>query len=341
MAALRKQPAVDMDLALQSLRVRLSFSGAAAARIFRPALAHLAVPTAGEPDIALHIWDNASTGYFPPRPPFRLDDYHRYGQRGLLDDGRIALMHAPVAGMLFIYERPTRTGFFWSPDVAELSIYERAAPLQTLLYWALMEFGWHLIHAAALGTEHGGIILVGNSGAGKSTTALTALGREGLCYLSDDKCLVRLAPRPEALSLFNSAKLKGDMLEHMPHFKPLVVGWDENYRAGKSLVFLYPEYAHWMIRDFPIAAVVIPRITGGRQPKLAPASAQDAFRVLGPSTVIWMPGAEGRLFKFMAQLVRLLPCYFLDLAREPADNLSVLEGLLQEGARRDEAVFPG
>ncbi|MCB0148415.1 MAG: hypothetical protein KDE01_12280, partial [Caldilineaceae bacterium] len=66
-----------------------------------------------------------------------------------------------------------------------------------------------------------GVLLVGNTGAGKSTTALALLEQRNghspaLRYLSDDKCLVRLRPQVEAFALFNSAKLKADMLDRFP-----------------------------------------------------------------------------------------------------------------------------
>jgi hypothetical protein len=43
---------------------------------------------------------------------------------------------------------------------------------------------------------------------------------------------VRLQPEPQAFALFSSAKIKGDMLERLPHFRSLLAGWDDTYKAN-------------------------------------------------------------------------------------------------------------
>ncbi|GAB4438367.1 MAG: hypothetical protein Kow0031_20270 [Anaerolineae bacterium] len=301
-----------------------------------PALAHLAAPADTErtPDIVFHLWDGGETGTWPSPPPFATKDYHRYGQRAVAHNGDISVMYAPFDGLLYVYSQTCRQGYFWCRDAAELSIYEQAAPAQTLFHWALREFGWQVVHAAAVGTEAGGALLVGNTGAGKSTTALALLEQRNahapaLRYLSDDKCLVRLTPRAEAFALFNSAKLKADMLARFPTFRPLIRGWDDDYKAGKSLAFLHPTFDGHIIRRFPARALITPRVAHLTRPRLTPARGPELFRVLGPSTVIWLPGAEADNYRFNAELVRRLPCYRLDLAVDPERNSAAIASLLE------------
>ena len=105
------------------------------------------------------------------------------------------------------------------------------------------------------------MLLVGNTGAGKSTTALSCLAQPDLCFLSDDKCLVRLDPAPQAFAAFSSGKIKADMLERLPQFRDKLRGWDDNYKAGKGLVYLYPDYADRLVTSFPIKALVLPTVT--------------------------------------------------------------------------------
>jgi hypothetical protein len=317
------------SLIVAGQQVELRFGGVAPLSALWPALAHLqSIAPESSPDIVFNLWDTASTGVLPPPPPFTAAEYHRYGQRALADDGRFALMHAPTVPMLFAYDRVTRRGFLWTADANALSIYERAAPVQTLFHWALREFGWQIVHAAAVGMERGGVLLIGGTGAGKSTTALSCLAQAGIKFLCDDKCLVRLASEPQAFALFSSGKIKADMLERLPHFRPLLAGWDDSYKAGKGLVYLYPDYAERLIVTFAIKALVIPRVAHQAQATLRPAAAADAFRLLGPSTVIWLPGAEADNYRFTAELVRQLPCYQLDLALEPERNTDAILNLL-------------
>lgn len=62
------------------------------------------------------------------------------------------------------------------------------------------------------------MLLIGNTGAGKSTTALTVLQQDRLRYLSDDKYLMQLEPEPRVFALFSLAKPNADVLERMPFF---------------------------------------------------------------------------------------------------------------------------
>lgn len=317
--------------------IRLNFANPTLFHVFFPALAHLQTTCAPEndwnnslpPQVTFYLGDTVSSGVYPPPPPFLSPDYRRYGQRALKDDDQHLLLHDFANQFLFGYDRAAHQGFFWSEDASGSSIYERAAPLQTLFHWALREFGWQIIHAAALGVEAGGVLLVGNTGAGKSTTALACLQNQQLRYLSDDKCLVSLDPTPRAFGIFNSAKLKTDMLEHLAHFRPLVAGQDEVYKAGKHLLYLYPAYRQQMLTQFPIKAILMPQITHGTRPSITPVSPAQVLSVLGPSTVIWLPGAEVSSLHLITRLAKSVPCYALQIARNPVDNLDLIATTLQ------------
>ncbi|NCC31698.1 MAG: hypothetical protein EOM24_06670 [Chloroflexia bacterium] len=327
-AALR-QPIQERYLQIAGLTFRLRIVGSALAEATLPALAHLVTEaTSTPPDITFYLCDGTATGVWPPRPPFTPDAYRRYGQRALTHDGVRSLMHAPTSGQLFAYDRASRQGYFWVEDASQLSIYERAAPVQTLFHWALAEFGWQIVHAAAVGNATGGVLLIGNTGAGKSTTALSCLAQDGLHFLSDDKCLVQLEPTPQAFALFSSAKIKGDMLPRLPHFRPLLAGWDNNYKAEKGLVFLHPTFADHMITSFPVKALLLPQVAHRSEAAIHPAAPGDVFRQLGPSTVIWLPGAEAENYRFTAAMTRHLPCYRIELASDPQVNVDAIRRLL-------------
>ncbi len=333
--ATSQHPLIARTIHMAGVTFHLRMAGPALAPVVLPALAHLLTPNpAGNgdgPTITFDLWDAASTGVWPPRPPFTADDYRRYGQRAVAYAGAVALMYAPTAGQLFAYDQESRHGYFWAEDASQLSIYERAAPLQTLFHWALAAFGWQIVHAAAVGAKTGGVLLIGNTGAGKSTTALSCLSddaRTALYFLSDDKCLVRLDPAPQAFAAFSSGKIKADMLARLPQFQDKLQGWDDGYKANKGLIFLHPDYAKRLITTFPIKALVLPRVAGQAEASIRPVAAGDAFRTFGPSTVIWLPGAEADNYRITAALVRQLPCYQLDLALEPARNIGAIRELV-------------
>lgn len=318
------------QLHIADFRVAVTWIGKALTDHLLPALAHLLVEISNQahPEISLTLCDAATTAIHPPPLPFQPADYHRYGQRAIYTDEHLSIMHTPVENTILAYDHHSQRGIFWARDVAALSIYERAAPLQTHFHWALRRHGWQIVHAGAIGRRNGGVLLIGNSGAGKSTTAFSAIQNSDLKFLSDDKCLVRLTPEPQAFGLFGSAKIKEDMLNEFVDFRPCIAGRDETTKVGKYLAFLYPHYRHSMIDSFPLRAIVIPRIRHLEKPQITPASAGDAFRVLGPSTVIWLPGTEADSYHFLGQLVRRLPCFFLDLAFPPQANLPAIIELL-------------
>ena len=321
------QGSIRHDLVVAGRHVCLRFAGPALLPAVIPAMAHLQAGPASEPDITFCLWDAASSGVYPPQPPFAADDYRRYGRRALLDDGQKAVMHAPATGILCTYDRANRLGLFWTLAAGGLSIYERAAPLQTMLNWALNQHGWHIAHGGVVGAGAGGVLLVGNAGSGKSTTCLSCLQHTDLMYMCDDKCLLSNGAGPRAFGLYNSSKLNADSLVRMAHLRPLVAGSDEQAKHGKSLIFLYPSYAHRLVRELPLRAIVIPNVGDRQKPELEPVASSRAFRALGPGTAIWLPGSEAENYHFMADLVTRLPCYRLHLSRDLAANALLIAEL--------------
>jgi len=322
---------IEHDLLVADRTIRLRFAGPTLVPYLLPALAHLVINQVPQPDLTICLWDTASAGSFPPFPYWSVAEYRLGGRLFGDDDGMVALSHSVTAATLSVLDRSTRTAFFWTGEAKALSIHEQSAPLQTILHWAMSTSGWQIVHAAVVGAESGGVLLVGNPGAGKSTTALAAAG-SALRYLSDDKCLVRLTPQPQAFGLYNSGKLNADSLEQLPHLRPFIVGRDDNNQKGKCLLFLHPACANWLMRSCPLRAVLIPQVGAHAGPAVRPVLSSAALRVLGPSTLLWLPGAERTGMAFMAALVRSLPCYDLYLSPKLADNCSALAEVIRTHA---------
>ncbi|MBK8048539.1 MAG: hypothetical protein IPK16_16335 [Anaerolineales bacterium] len=323
---------VTRDILVVGQRIRLQYVGEALFSALWPALSHLEIagPHTGI-DLSFYLWDGSAGNVFPAAPPILPEQYHRFGQRAIIDTPEYALLHAPLTGELSVYNRSARTGLYFVESAAHLSIYDKAAPLQTLLLWALRELGWHFVHAAAVGSGERGVLLVGGAGSGKSTTALTCLQEPGLRFLSDDKCLVRLNGALEAFGIYSSAKIKRDMVAWLPEHGGQVIEWHGNAGQEKGLTYLFPRKRECLATQFQVEALLLPTITHQRDATTHRTQANAVFRTLGPSTVMWLPGSEADTYRFMATMAQQVPCYRLGLATDLRRNANAIRHFLEEG----------
>ncbi len=118
--------------------------------------------------------------------------------------------------------------------------------------------GKQLIHAAAVGTEAGAVLITGRSGSGKSTTSLAAL-RGGLYYLGDDYVVVGLEPEPTVYSLYSTAKLNADQVGNLPEFATHVSN-EHALDEEKAVMFLQDVAAQQIRTELPLRAILVPRI---------------------------------------------------------------------------------
>lgn len=93
-------------------------------------------------------------------------------------DGSFCLMYVPVAGNCALRLRsihPPGLLLVQGNAVRSFPFTKRTLLCRPSFTGRCVNIGWQVVHAAALGTETGGVLLVGNTGAGKSTTALAML----------------------------------------------------------------------------------------------------------------------------------------------------------------------
>jgi hypothetical protein len=281
----------------------------------------------------VNLWDAASSGVAPPPIPEGAADggttaVERTRDRGQL---RAAFLHSQRA--LAILERERDTAWYCAQDPA-MPYWELSAPLMTLIQWWMEENGRQLVHGAALGTEDGGVLLVGRGGSGKSSTSLSVLsaaGRGGAVrYGGDDYCLVDpAADPPRAFSLYGGGALTA---EHARRFPELIAGPCLNVDrepADKLIVLASRRWPERMVASFPIRALVVPVIGGDGPCRVEPVERGRALWALAPSTVLQLHGAGAGTFATLAGLTRRLPTFALRLSPDPRDAPPVLADLLR------------
>ena len=310
------------------------------ARRLRPALGHLALPeaTASAAGLTISTWNGAT----PSAAPVLADLLRRLranwcaecGPRGeVLELHSIGISAIYNAGpnVLTVIDFERNRGWLLKLDDDTFPYWEVGSPFRFLLHEWFAARGLQYVHGAAVGTEKGGVLLVGKGGSGKSTTALLCAAA-GMQYAGDDYCLIEPA-RAWAHSLYNTGKLKGpEDYARLPQLKGLSTNPDSFERGGdgKGVYFLDAIWPDRVVAGMPLRAIVVPRITGQAASSVEPCSAFDALVAMLPSTVAQLPAATNEDCDRMVALAEKLPTYLLHLGTDihgiPAALTTLLNG---------------
>ncbi len=314
----------------------LRFAGTGLVPYLSPAITHLTTAPTATPDLTVCLWDSASTA--TPLPLLigsmvELIQCHWTDYLGprkeikAYDGARIRANFHIGPNILSMLDRQRNLACYWIADAQNIPYWEQGSPLQTILNWWTTDHHRQYVHAGAVGTAEGGVLLAGKGGSGKSSTALACIDSP-LVYASDDYCLVSTDPTPYVYSLYNTAKLKGQAdLERFPHLAPLVNNRDR-MESEKAMLFLHQHHPAKVVSGFPIKAVLIPRITGQSDTSVRPTTTGAALRALAPSTIFQLAGSGQTAFQTMSSLVKQVPCYSLELGTEMAQIPEVILSLL-------------
>ncbi len=310
--------------------VCLHFAGQALETRLTSALDHLSIPPCDAPDLTVCLWDSQSTGCELPAPPWSHEDYGVHGEIAGYNTAELRTAYNLGSGVLSMLNLQQNLALFWIRDAELLPIYESGAPLLTIFHWWMGARNRQLMHAAAIGNESGGVLLVGKGGSGKSSTALRALdGDSKLIYAADDYCLLSNEPRPFVHSLYSSGKIHSKDTAIFPFLKPAL---DKSYDLNneKALFFLKDHFAGKISTGFPIKAILLPRVSGQVDTSVVRASSAAALLALAPSTIFQLSGAGRPAFATMSELVRSVPCYILELGSDRTQIPGIIADLLEQ-----------
>lgn len=319
-AAERSVAVLDKFYTIGGLLVRLRFAGPALLSRLTLALEHLSAPSGPDPALTVCIWDSESTGVTFPAPD-HLPDEPR-------DTHENIVWHCGVSGVLSVLDIQKKLAVWWVADARHLPYSESGSPLLTILHWWLGTEGCQVVHAAAVGTSKGGVLLVGKGGSGKSTTAKACLGSE-LLYAGDDYCAVQISPQPCIHSLYSSSKVCASDVPRYPHLEGALSN-RSHLSEEKALYFLARHLPDALSQGFPLRAVLLPQVTGLTETRTVRISPAGSLLALAPSTLFQLPGAGIADFERLSALVRSVPSYILELGTDlktiPGAILRVLAG---------------
>ena len=189
---------VKQRLQIGEVGVELRFAGPELAAVLLPAFAPVLSSTSGPADIEVELWDQRTTGVGIPQLPWSVGDVIARGDVRTLSGERIRVQVDRGNELLTMWDCERRRGILWASDAHRLPYWVPAAPLRTILHWGLAGPRQHLLHAAAIGDDRSGALLVGPAGSGKTTTSLACL-QSGLGYVGDDCVLVEIESSPRGI----------------------------------------------------------------------------------------------------------------------------------------------
>ena len=334
----RNTSALDRFYTMANRTIRLRFAGQALVPYISPALEHLATETMPAQALTVCLWDSASTDTKVPPFPWEKDNYiasekmrdrkENIGPSIYFKDECIRGVYQIGTNTLSMLDTNLNLAIFWVPDAYQIPYYESSGPLRAIIQWWAHNHGLQLVHAGAVGTSEGGVLLAGKSGSGKSSTALACLNSE-LVYAGDDYVLFSAEPVPCLYSLYNSCKLNSADIRRFPKFIPAIINY-ENLDAEKTLIFLHDFCPEKVAKGFRIRAVLLPRVAGITKTTLKKVFPAAGLKALAPSTILQSPGAGLEDLHRMAKLVKRVPSYILELGEDTHEIPDIILDLLSK-----------
>jgi hypothetical protein len=307
---------LERSYLIAGLAVRMRYAGPAMLGRIGPALAHLEDDSgAAVASLTINVWDSASTGSeAPPLPP--ASPGAPQGAKYYFGDDRFQASYQPSSGALSVLDSSRALAWYWCPGPSEMPDWEAAASIRQILHWWLPRHGVFELHGGAVGTESGGVLLVGRGGSGKSTAALSTLGSSRLSYASDDYTGVRVEPSPWAYSLYSTGKLEPHHVARLPHLRSAVANSERLGSEEKAVFHVHEHFPSSVVLGFPLKAILLPRITERTTPRIVPASPTAALTALAPSTLLQLHPPTPHAWEAMSKLVRAVPSHYLELGSD-------------------------
>ena len=210
-------------------------------------------------------------------------------------------------GMTWIVDDATGVALRWTETAADVPIWESIRPLRVALRWWSTRHGGALLHSAAVAREGRAMLLVGDAGAGKSTTAFSCLGR-GLDVLGDDYCLVQpdVGGVPRVFTTYRLGNLTRRSMDLLPGLADRVRGVSMQGKLVVPLDALPPGR-----ESATVVGVAAVTQQPGAAASLAPIRPMEVLQRLAPNTVSQIPGWTRQTLEVCSRVVASTPTYEL------------------------------
>jgi hypothetical protein len=316
----------DFTLNFDGVVIRLRFIGDALPTRLLPTLAHLQAPATSPVDYTICCWDDRVARSALPPPAAWMQEGARQDSLPVLTDARFRTFYVPWFPLMSAIDLVDRTAYCCYSTSANLLMYEVSSPLRGLLNAILNQRGMQIVHASAVGTPEGSVLIAGAAFSGKSTLAMMAL-QDGLAYQSDDLCVLTAEAQPRSLCLYNIAKLREDMQSRFPVLQPLLTTFEEGGER-KGYFYVHEHFSDRVMKAAPVRALVLSRIVDEPISQLTRASRTDAVRELVYQSMREIPTVPGPGERILLQALSRLPLWQLSVGRDGPQTLALIRQLL-------------
>jgi hypothetical protein len=310
-------PVSDRWMRLARVPVRLRIAGEELEQRLLPALAHLtADATEDVPRLAITCWDREETGTALPAPPAPLAPLLAAGRTGELSRSRVRVAYDSWMRMLCVYEREIAEAFVVVAAARDVPAWVERAPLRAIFAWWAADTDMAFLHASSVAGADAAVALVGPSGVGKSTTAMACLA-DGLGFIGDDACIVRLDGDPTVFSVYAKAKLEPDVLGRLPGFAGST---DDDDR-------LVVDISAGVVAAAPLRAVLLPVFGNGPTSRVVAMPPTEVRRLLVRTSLL-ESGVGGTALGPLTELSQRVPGYRLELGSDLGGVVNTVRSLV-------------
>jgi hypothetical protein len=334
-----------LDLEIAGLRLRLLYAGETLRTTLLAPFEHLLASGDEDPDLSISLFDTATTGVEPPSPSWQSPPVAP-GTNPVtrLRSERACVLAAGGSRALTAAVPAEGEAVFHLPDAAAIPESERAAPLREALQLLMAARGRLMTHAGGVGRDGRGVLLVGRGGSGKSTLALSC-ALAGMEIVADDYVLLE----PDSLTahaMQSTAKLTEDSAARLdvPAGAIDPAGFEPTLEGTPKALVRIPDLAPGRLKpQIKVAAIVVPTVKpspgakyaagdgfGEVQPVVGEVSAAEGLRAVAPSTIVQAGFGSGDSLATLADLVRRVSSYLLELSPDPAANAAAVDRLVAE-----------
>lgn len=291
---------VERTIDVAGMQICLRFHGDVLERLLMPALSHRLQGSPPQvPSVTIDVWDSASSGVKMRPPPVEKYCLSERGDIWTFTSQRYRSAFHYSDFSLNLMDIETGQAVFWIESAATLPLSTLAAPFRTLFHWWTARHGLQLIHAAALSSDGRGVLITGQGGTGKSSTALACL-QAGMGYVGDDYVLLSRQPELRVHSLYRTAKLAA---ADLPRYGSLARDTIERDSEPKAVI--YPDAA--LATNVPVALVLTPGFGGHAESGVEPVDHAYLTGAACYTTIAQLPHAGPETSAFIESALRSVP----------------------------------